>query len=67
MLDIIHMLEYYFQWLKHICLKINSGISEYKNYGVTIKLSQVLCDPRPIQINERNDTCNIVESDEDNV
>ena len=40
--------------------------SEYKNYGVTIKLSQVLCDPRPIQINEGNDTCNIVESDEDN-
>ena len=33
--------------------------SEYKNYGVAIKLSQVLCDPRPIQINERNDTCNI--------
>ena len=42
------------------------GNSEYKNYGVTIKLSQVLCDPRPIQINERNDKCNIVESDEDN-
>ena len=46
--------------------KNKSNNSEYKNYGVTIKLSQVLCDPRPIQINERNDACNIVESDEDN-
>ena len=42
------------------------GNSEYKNYGVTIKLSQVLCDPRPIQINAGNDKCSIVESDEDN-
>ena len=39
--------------------------SEYKNYGATIKLNQVLCDPRPIQINERNDKSNIVESDAD--
>ena len=64
MLDLIHMLEF---------LAVNTYMSKhklsnpgYKPYGVTIKLSQVVCDPRPIQINERNDTCNIVESDEDN-
>ena len=41
------------------------GNSEYKNYGVTIKLSQVLCDARPMQIHETIDERNIVEADQD--